>query len=140
EKAQEILRDCRPGPGEDDPRDFAWHHLWRESRKDVAVLSERTERVSSIALAPDGRTLATGDQDGTIRLRDPETGQVALSLRGHEFSVYFLAFSPDGRRLASVGHRVLPPPLRGEVLLWEIDSGRLLARLDGFSDRELFQI
>jgi hypothetical protein len=84
--------------------------------------------------------LATGDQDGTIRLRDPETGQVAKTWRGHERGVSLLAFSPDGRRLGSVGHPVLPPPVKSEVQLWEIDSGRLLARLEGFSDREVQQI
>src|SRR5262249_21862315 len=75
EKAQEILRDCRPEPGEEDLREFAWHHLWRESRKDVAVLSERTERVQVVAISPDGRKIVTGDQDGTIRLRDSEDGR-----------------------------------------------------------------
>src|SRR5262249_29000529 len=147
ERAQDILSaiqadrdrsDRRQDPG--DPG-FAWHFLMRLARRDLIVLSDRqSERIQQIALSPDGRTLATGDEDGTIRLRDPETGQVAMSLRGPQFRVYLLAFSPDGRRLASAGHRVLPPPLRGEVLLWEIDSGRLLARLDGFSDRELDQI
>ncbi len=140
EEAQQILRNGRPGPGEDDPREFAWHYLWRESRKEVAVLSERTEQVVMLALSPDGRTLATGDRDGTIRLRDPETGRVAMTLRGHEWGLSHLAFSPDGRRLASVGLHTLSPPLRGEALLWEIDSGRLLARLEGFSDRDVDHI
>ena len=140
EKAQVILRDAIPEPGEDDLREFAWYYLWRESRKHLAVLSERTERVGSLALSPDGRTLATGDRDGTIRLRDPETGRVAMTLRGREFGAGFLAFSPDGHRLASAGSQNVPPPLRGELLLWEIDSGRLLARLEGFSDRSVEQI
>ena len=88
------------------------------------MLSDRqTERVSSIALSADGRTLATGDEDGTIRLRDPETGRVLMNLRGHESDVLRLAFSPDGRRLASVGIHNRPPSLRGEVLLWEVRVG-----------------
>lgn len=135
EKAQEILRDCRPGPGEEDPREFAWGHLWRESRKDVVVLSERTERVGSIALSPDGRTLATGNRDGTVRLRDPETGDVAKILRGGpDLKVDKVGFSPDGGRLVSGGLR-LTPTVKSEVLVWEVDSGRLLGRLEGLSDR-----
>ena len=105
------------------------------------MLSDRqTERLSSIALSADGRTLATGDEDGTIRLRDPETGRVVMNLRGHELDVLRLAFSPDGRRLASVGIHHRPPSLRGEVLLWEVESGQLLARLEGFSDRVVEQV
>jgi WD40 repeat protein/serine/threonine protein kinase len=133
EKAQEILRDCRPEPGEDDPREFAWHYLWRESSSDVAVLSERTESVTSLAVSPDGRTLAIGDRDGTVRLRDPETGQVTMALRDHAFRVESLAFSTGGRRLVSCGGRTTPTS-RAEALLWDLGSGRLLARLDGLEN------
>jgi WD40 repeat protein/serine/threonine protein kinase len=137
EKAQEILRDCRPGPGEDDLREFAWRHLWRESRREVALLSEWDEQVWSLALSPDGRTVATGDRDGTIRFRDASTHEVRLVLRGHQLPVGALAFSSDGRRLASgsffkLGETVLG---RGELLVWETGSGRLLASLGGFEQR-----
>jgi WD40 repeat protein len=147
ERAQDILAaieaDRERSDAAEDPGDpgFAWHYLMRLARRDLAVLSDRqTERVSTIALSPDGRTLATGDDDGTIRLRDPETGRVRMTLAGHRLLVSRLAFSPDGRRLASVGSRGRQPPLRGEALLWEIDSGRRLAALDGFSDRDVHQV
>jgi serine/threonine protein kinase len=130
EKAQEILRDCRPERGEDDPHEFAWHYLWRESRKHVAVLSERNESVTALAVSPGGRRLATGDRDGTVRLRDPETGEVKVSLRGHAFGVELLAFSRDGHQLVSCGISMNPPKAKAEAILWDLHSGRLLARLD----------
>jgi WD40 repeat protein len=132
--AQQVLRDCRPDPGGDDPREFTWHHLWRESRRELAVLSERGEQVLSLALSGDGRTVATGDRDGTIRLRDARTGVPRLEFRGGRSPIGALAFSGDGRRLASGTGPEAGPTARGqgELLLWETASGRLLARLDGF--------
>ena len=110
-----------------DPGDqgFAWHYLRNVARRDLVVLSDRQgERVNPFALSPDGRTLATGDEDGTIRLRDPETGRVRMTLRGHQLPVQLLAFSPDGRRLVSRGTRTVPAPRRDEVFLWDLLSPR----------------
>jgi eukaryotic-like serine/threonine-protein kinase len=142
ERAQDILRSIRASRGsasEDTDTanvGFAWHYLRRLASREIVKLSGRqAERVNCLALSTDGRSLATGDDDGTIRLRDPETGQVAMSLRGHEHGVHNLAFAPDGRRLVSIGSDHTVPRPNCEVLLWETDSGRLIARLDGFSDR-----
>ncbi|MGC9084309.1 MAG: WD40 repeat domain-containing protein, partial [Anaerolineae bacterium] len=39
----------------------------------------------------------------TVRLWDPATGQVLHTLEGHQGAVWSMAFSPDGRTLASGG-------------------------------------
>src|SRR5262249_18418199 len=85
----------------------------------------------------DGTTLATGDRDGTIRLRDPETGRVKTVLRGHSAAIDVLTFAPDGRRLASFAELVAKPPQKAssEVYLWDLSSAKVLARIDGVSDR-----
>jgi WD40 repeat protein len=146
ERAQDILSTIQTDRGRAGDRQdagdpgFAWHYLMRLARRDLVVLSDRgLERVAFVALSPDGRTLTTGDQDGAVRLRDPETGHVAMTLRSHEFPVEFLAFAPDGRRLASVG-RNTNPPARSEVLLWDTDQCRLLVRVDGLSDRAVDEV
>ena len=59
--------------------------------------------VMSIAYSPDGRTLANGTFDGTIRLWDVHTGKLLYILTGHTFSVRSVAYSPDGHTLASGG-------------------------------------
>jgi WD40 repeat protein len=72
--------------------------------------------VQSIAFSPDGRILASGMDDGTIRLwdvsRHERLGQIGRPLTGHKRAVYSVAFSPDGRTLASAGDD-------GTVRLWE---------------------
>ncbi len=57
--------------------------------------------VMSLAYSPDGRLLAMGCQDGTVRLCDTTTRTVAATLATKAEEVRHLLFSPDGRTLAT---------------------------------------
>ncbi|MEU7061333.1 helix-turn-helix domain-containing protein [Streptomyces sp. NPDC046197] len=70
-----------------------------------SVLPGHTQAVYAVAFSPDGRTLATGAGDDTIRLwslADPSHPvPLGKPLTGHTNWVYWLEFSPDGHTLAS---------------------------------------
>jgi WD40 repeat protein/tRNA A-37 threonylcarbamoyl transferase component Bud32 len=57
-----------------------------------------------VAVSADGRRIAAGLGDRTVRIWDASTGQVIDILRGHSDLVYDVAFSPDGGELASASY------------------------------------
>ena len=56
-----------------------------------------------MAFSPDkeGRWIASGGEDSTVKVWDSRTGKLVRSFRGHRGLVSSVAFSPDGRRLVS---------------------------------------
>src|SRR2546427_748331 len=80
--------------------------------------------VTAGAFSPDGRLLASGVDDMTIRLRDVETGRSVCDLGASRRSVIYIAFSPDGRWLASGGDDKT-------IKIWEVATGKEIQTLRG---------
>ncbi len=82
--------------------DARYAMLAAAARPGVARLTGQTGSVTSVAFSPDGKTLASGSTDDTIRLWNMATHQpIGQPLKGHTGSVTSVAFSPDGKTLAS---------------------------------------
>lgn len=92
-----------------------------------SVFTETFSQILAIAFSPDGKLLATGDVNHEIHIWQVADGKQLLSLRVEEGWVWSVAFSPDGRTLASSANR--------SVYLWDLQTGACLKTLPGYSDR-----
>jgi WD40 repeat protein/serine/threonine protein kinase len=97
------------------------------------VLRGHTDWILSLAFSPDGSLLAVGGGEGLVkgkptsaelRVWDVRTGAMLRSLRGHSAAVRSVAFSPDGKVLAS-GAR------DHTICLWDPSTGARLGMLAG---------
>ena len=123
--ARELLNTLEPSV-----RGWEYGHLMcRSVRRDfeqLLTLKGHSSEVGSVAFSPDGKRLASGSTDKTIKIWDTVTGKELLTLKGHSKGVDSVAFSPDGKRLASAsGDKT--------IKLWDTVTGKELLTLKGHS-------
>ena len=100
------------------------HTVWAAaetppSRLEIIPQLGHSQALSSIAITPDSRFLASGSVDATIKLWDLVTGRLVRTFEGHRSTVTSIVATPDGRHLITGSHD-------GTIKLWETASGRLL--------------
>jgi WD40 repeat protein len=122
------LRVWEAATGKDYPLDWAGHHdditavaitpdgalvasqgadgtvrLWEKARGKERHRFQTPRGTTCAAFTADGRTVALGTADGKVRLHETATGEEVCRLIGHQNGVVAVAFSPDGKTVASRG-------------------------------------
>ena len=92
-------------------------------KPELVVETGPTGAVRSISFSRDGRLMASGSDDGTVKLWQVAGGRELRTLKGHARAVWSVSFSPDGRTLVSGGDD-------GAVKLWDPLTGRLIWTAD----------
>lgn len=87
----------------------------------LKTLNVQTTKVDCLSLAADGRTLALGEEEGTIQILDLTTGQITRSLNTG-VKITALRYAPASRTLASANGS-------GVVSLWDLQTGSLTLQL-----------
>ncbi|PSB02422.1 trypsin-like peptidase domain-containing protein [Merismopedia glauca] len=90
----------------------------------VATLTGHAQSIYGLAYSPDGKTLASGSADRTIKIWDMATGKDLYTLNGHGGSVYSVAYNPRSQSLASAS-------ADKTIKIWDLITGKEIRTLTG---------
>lgn len=119
DEAPEAMRWLAESPAEH--RGWEWLHLNAQLNEAVSAVQIEGDFVTSLAVSPRGDLVAAANADGSVRLLSWPGLKQIREVR-HDDAVYCVAFSRDGKRLATVSRDVTSR-------VWDLETGREIARI-----------
>jgi len=96
-------------------------------RPKIQVLFVNAYCSNSVSFSPDGKYIASGNEDGTVDLWNVSCASYFKTFKGHLGAINFISFSPDGRYIAGGSDDKT-------IKLWDVDTGSLVKTFKGYSD------
>jgi WD40 repeat protein len=105
-----------------DRRGFEWFYWRRKTLSgQITLKGHPDDPFLRTAFSRDGGRIIGGGRDGSVKVWNATTGEEILGLKGHTSQIACVAFSADGRRLASAAEKL---DLPGEIKVWDATTGR----------------
>jgi WD40 repeat protein len=127
-RVRELLEKHGPKVDQIDLRGFEWYYLYRLSHTElITIIEGHSDVVQGVSYSPDGTRLAIALANGTVKVRDIQTGQEMIL----EDRAGTILFSPDSARLVTASSNLGKHD--GEVKIWDAQTGKKLLTLNGDS-------
>ena len=118
---RDLMRNWIPKSGEVDRRGPEWHYYFGLSRDELHSF-QHPRPVTTAQFSPDDRLVATGAEDGILRLWEANSGRPVKEIKAHQGTINDLAFSPDGKLVVTVSGG-------NTAKAWDVQSGKLVGEL-----------
>ncbi|MCY2966299.1 MAG: protein kinase [Planctomycetota bacterium] len=130
DSARAVLKDLKPdlGKSKADLRDWEWGRLSLLANRSWNTVNPAT-RLDTIAVSPKGTHFVTGGWNGIAQIWNAKTGVAKRPLRHTGRLVHGAAWSPDGRRIITVGSGK-----KDRIRVWNAESGVLEKTFDGHTE------